>query len=185
MNLKTLIIYNSITLFDIFDEIKNKLNINIINIDEQNFNQLDLSKYENYLIISQNECSLKNYVLIKNLPQKINKILEQINIEYISNKFVSQASILIGKYELDFNSRTINLKDKSLKLTEREVDIINFIWNNKKVNLKELQKNVWNYLTELETHTVETHIYRLRKKIFDIFKDDNFINHDKDGYFIN
>ena len=185
MNLKTLIIYNLIILFDIFDEIKNKLNINVINIDEQNFNQLDLSKYKNYLIISQNECSLKNYVLIKNLPQKINKILEQINIEYISNKFVSQASILIGKYKLDFNSRTINLKDKSLKLTEREVDIINFIWNNKKVNLKELQKNVWNYLTELETHTVETHIYRLRKKIFDIFKDDNFINHDKDGYYIN
>ena len=51
MNLKTLIIYNSITLFEIFDEIKDKLNINIINIDEQNFNQLDLSKHENYLII--------------------------------------------------------------------------------------------------------------------------------------
>ena len=185
MKLKTLIIYNSNTLFEIFDEIKNKLDINIVNIEEQHSNQLDLSKYENYLIISQYVCSLKDYVLIKNLPQKINKILEQINIEYISNKFVSQASILIGKYELDLNSRTINFKDKSLNLTEREVDIINFIWKNKKVNLKELQKNVWNYLTELETHTVETHIYRLRKKIFDIFKDDNFINHDKDGYFIN
>ena len=185
MNLKTLIIYNSITLFEIFDEIKNKLNINIVNIDQQNSNKLDLSKYENYLIISQYECPFKNYFLIKNLPLKINKILEQINVEYLSNKFVSQASILIGKYELDFNSRTIKFKDKLLNLTEREVDIINFIWNNKKVNLKELQKNVWNYSPELETHTVETHIYRLRKKFHDIFKDDNFINHDKDGYYIN
>ena len=53
------------------------------------------------------------------------------------------------------------------------------------MSLKQLQKNVWNYSSELETHTVETHIYRLRKKFLDTFKDDNFIKHDKEGYYIN
>ena len=53
------------------------------------------------------------------------------------------------------------------------------------MSLKELQKQVWGYSTNLETHTVETHIYRLRKKMFKKFKDNNFIEHDKMGYFLN
>ena len=85
---------------------------------------------------------------------------------------------------LNLNSRKIYLGNKSLDLTEKEGNLILFINSKKKVNLKDLQKNVWGYSSGLETHTVETHIYRLRKKILEIFKDDNFINHDKYGYFI-
>jgi len=53
------------------------------------------------------------------------------------------------------------------------------------VNINKLEKDVWNYESELETHTVETHIYRLRKKIKDKFNDDNFILSSKNGYKIN
>ena len=124
-------------------------------------------------------------MVISNLPKKLNKILEQINIQFLGNKYSSQSSIIIGKYILDFNSRTVNYKNISLNLTEREMDIIKFVKNNNKVTLKQLQKKVWNYSSELETHTVETHIYRLRKKFLETFKDDGFIKHDKEGYFLN
>ena len=185
MSAKYLIIFNSDILFEIFDEIKDKLDFNLIRADEENLDKLDLSKHQNYLVISQNKCAVENFILIDNLPKKLSKILEQINIEFLSKKYAYQSSILIGKYVLDFNSRTINFKDIKVDLTEREVDLINFIKNNQKVSLKELQKNVWNFTSELETHTVETHIYRLRKKFIDNFSDNNFIKHDKKGYYIN
>ena len=73
---------------------------------------------------------------------------------------------------------------KTLSLTERETNLIFFINQKGNVNIKDLQKKVWDYSTELDTHTVETHIYRLRKKMKDIFEDDNFIINSKNGYFI-
>ena len=72
-----------------------------------------------------------------------------------------------------------------MDLTERETRLIIFINDKTGVTVKELQKNVWDYSPSLETHTVETHIYRLRKKIMDIFGDENFILNDKNGYSIN
>ena len=185
MGLKNLFIYNSDTLFEIFDEIKDKIDFNIIKLDEKDVNEKELSQYNDYLIITQYKSSFKNSLVIRNLPKKFNKILEQINVEFLGNKYSSQASIIIGKYILDFNSRTVNYKNISLNLTEREMDIIKFVKNNNKVTLKQLKKKVWNYSSELETHTVETHIYRLRKKFLETFKDDEFIKHDKEGYFLN
>ena len=73
-----------------------------------------------------------------------------------------------------------NLK---LKLTEKEVDTIIYLSKtNKPVSINELQEKVWEYQSDLETHTVETHIYRLRKKISDTFKDNKFIISIKNGY---
>ena len=83
------------------------------------------------------------------------------------------------------NSRTIFKNQKKLNLTEREIDILIFLSKQKepqKIDI--LQNKVWNYSSNLETHTVETHIYRLRKKIKDTFNDDNFIISKKDGYII-
>jgi DNA-binding response OmpR family regulator len=75
------------------------------------------------------------------------------------------------------------LKDQKLKLTEKEVNTIIYLADNKKsVSIDELQTNVWQYQSDIETHTVETHIYRLRKKIVNIFGDGNFIINDKNGY---
>ena len=99
--------------------------------------------------------------------------------------YSNQSNIKIGKYNLDLNSRKISFKDKNLDLTERETRLIIFINDKTGVTVKELQKNVWDYSPSLETHTVETHIYRLRKKIMDIFGDENFILNDKNGYSIN
>ena len=62
--------------------------------------------------------------------------------------------------------------------------MLTFIYKNKKVSLKKLQENVWKYASNLETHTVETHVYRLRKKILKIFNDNSLIENDRDGYFI-
>ena len=80
---------------------------------------------------------------------------------------------------------TIISNNISLDLTEKESNLLIFIKENKKVKLEEIQKKVWGYSTGLETHTVETHIYRLRKKILKSFNDHNFIEHDKEGYFLN
>ena len=86
---------------------------------------------------------------------------------------------------MDLNSRTISIENKSLKLTEREMEIILFLNDCKtpqKIN--DLQNKVWSYSSELETHTVETHIYRLRKKISNSFQDEHFIISTDNGYFI-
>ena len=99
--------------------------------------------------------------------------------------FIVKITNMIGKYNLDLNSRNITYKDKNLSLTERESDLIIFINDKKNVSIKDLQKKVWHYSQDLETHTVETHIYRLRKKMKEIFADENFIKNDKKGYSIN
>ena len=77
-------------------------------------------------------------------------------------------------------------KDKEfINLTEKETTIINYLNNSKKpATIDDLQREVWGYKSELETHTVETHVYRLRKKIFEIFKEKNFIKSYKNGYLI-
>ena len=96
-----------------------------------------------------------------------------------------QSNINIAGYKLDINSRVLSLNNNKLKLTEREIQIILFLKNQKKpINIDTLQKEVWGYSKELETHTVETHVYRLRKKLKKSFDDQNFIKSDKMGYFI-
>ena len=115
----------------------------------------------------------------------MNKLIEKLNIRFLKNQYNNQSELIIGKYTLDLNSRKIIFKDISLNLTEKESDLLLFMKNNEKVSLKELQKNVWGHSSGLETHTVETHIYRLRKKILKNFKDNDFIEHDKEGYYLN
>ena len=70
-----------------------------------------------------------------------------------------------------------------LKLTEKEINTITYLSkSNKPVSIEELQEKVWSYQSDMETHTVETHIYRLRKKILNTFKDNEFIISKKNGY---
>jgi len=118
-------------------------------------------------------------------PFSIYDLVEKINIELIKQKYTDQSSIKILNYILDLNSRIISNDNNKLKLTEKEVDIILFLKDhNKPQKVNVLQNEVWKYSSELETHTVETHIYRLRKKIADKFKDNNFIISNEDGYSI-
>ena len=120
---------------------------------------------------------------IEKFPIKILKAIEKINIEFLKKKFNDQSHIQINNYKINLNSRQIILKNKNLKLTEKEVNTIIYLFNSQNpVSPAELQKNVWGYQSDLETHTVETHIYRLRKKFLEFFDDNKFILSIKNGY---
>ena len=89
----------------------------------------------------------------------------------------------INNYTIDLNSREMQMNSEKLKLTEKEINTITYlIKKNEPVSINELQKNVWSYQSNIETHTVETHIYRLRKKISITFNDNEFIVSKKNGY---
>ena len=186
MNSKLLLVYNSIKLFKILIEIKENFNFSIRHVDKKEYEKLNLNELNNYLVISLNSSDgIKDCLIVDKLPQKLSKLVEIINLGFLKKQFNNQSELKIGKYILDLNSRKIYLKNKSLNLTEKESELLIFINDNKKASLKEIQKKVWGYSPNLETHTVETHIYRLRKKILETFDDENFIQHDKKGYFLN
>ena len=118
-------------------------------------------------------------------PLNLNNFIEKINIQSIKKKYQEQSNIKLLNYELDVNSRKLFNKVDNLKLTEREIDIILYLKNSKNPKtVADLQKMVWGYSSSLETHTVETHIHRLRKKISSKFNDNNFIKNNKKGYYI-
>ena len=186
MSSKTLIIYDYQILFEILNEISESLNFKIIQSNKKEYNDLKLNFKNDHLVISQKKIQgLNNVLILEEKPIKLRKLLEIININLLKNKFYKQSNIKIGRYSLDLNSRKIFLKDKNLDLTERETNLIVFINERKNVTIKDLQKNVWDYSPNLETHTVETHIYRLRKKMSEIFGDENFILNTQNGYTIN
>ena len=128
----------------------------------------------------------KRIICLIKVPIKIADLMDQINTKLIQQNYLAQSKININKYILNINSRILKNQNRELILTEREIDIIIFLKNEKKpAKVDVLQKKVWNYGEDLETHTVETHIYRLRKKIKDTFNDDTFIQSKKDGYILN
>ena len=178
-----LIIYDYQILFEILNEIKEYLNFEIIKSNKNEFNSIKFDQISNYLIISsKKQKNFDNCLVIEKVPIKLEKVIEYININFLKNKFSDQSDLKIGKYKLDLNSRKIIFNNIALNLTERETNLIIFIYQKGNVSIKELQKKVWDYSNDLETHTVETHIYRLRKKILKTFNDNNFITSEKNGY---
>jgi len=182
-------------LYNIFDEIKDYLEFQIFHYKNEeiflNNNNLNLNDSlilvkSNKKVFSNNDkIDRKKIFSISKYPITIDKLVELLNVNLIKQKYNYQSNIDINNYVLDLNSRTITKNNEILKLTQKEIDIILFLNDYKKpqkVNV--LQNKVWGYSLELETHTVETHIYRLRKKINDKFKDNNFILSNDDGYFI-
>ena len=181
-------------LYEFLDEIKENLSFKIIKFEnEENFKKnIDLDIVD-YLIISKTDLKLllnnditdKNLLDFSDLPLSLKKLLELINIKLIKLKFNQQSKTIIKGYELNLNSKFFTKDGLKLKLTEKEIEIILYL-NNKKIkhNVADLQKNIWGYSADMETHTVETHIYRLRKKIGDLFKDEKFLLSHQNGYFI-
>tara|TARA_Y100000992_G_scaffold153349_1_gene102275 strand:- start:52 stop:612 length:561 start_codon:yes stop_codon:yes gene_type:complete len=185
MNPKILIIFEYQILFEILDEIHKSLNFKLVKCNKNEYKNIQFDPKIDYLVISRKKMSgVKNLLVLEDKIIKLDKLLEIININFLKNKFFKQSNIKIGKYNLDLNSRIISLKDKNLDLTERETNLIIFIYERKKVTVKDLQKSVWDYSPDLETHTVETHIYRLRKKMSEVFNDENFILNNNNGYSI-
>ena len=192
--MQNVFILNNNSLYEILDEIKENLSFTIIKIDnEDNFKKkFDLNRLD-YLVISKTDHKLllnnnitdKNFLDFIDLPLSFKKLLELINIKLIKLKFNQQSKIIIKGYELNLNSKFFYKDNLKLKLTEKEIEIILYLSDKKlKHNVEDLQKNIWGYAVNMETHTVETHIYRLRKKISDLFKDEKFILSHKNGYFI-
>ena len=183
MNLKIIIIYDYDNLFNILEEISDYLNLEVIKADHENINKLKSKIVSDFLIISKKKNDLENYLMIDIVPIKISKLLQIINLKFLKNKFNSQSDINIGSYNLNLNSRKISKNNIKLDLTEREANLIVFLKQSPTpVKIDQLQKEVWEHGHKLETHTVETHIYRLRKKIKDKFDDEEFIVSFKNGY---
>jgi hypothetical protein len=192
--MQNVFIINFNSLYEILDEIKDNLSFKIIKFE----NEEDLKKTldqnrPDYVIISKTDykLSLNNNIIDKNfldfneLPISLKKLLELTNIKLIKLKFNQQSHVIIKGYELDLNSKFLSKDNLKLKLTEKEIEIILYLNEKKnKHDVADLQKNIWGYSADMETHTVETHIYRLRKKISDLFKDEKFILSHKNGYFI-
>ena len=186
MNNQILFIYESKSLFDIFSEIEDNLNFKVINLTKKEISKINFKNNKDYLILSLKDLKLSNMILIGDFPIKFSKLLERINIEFLKKNFNEQSNIIVGKYKFNINSREMILQNQKLKLTEKEIDMIIYLSKSKKpIKISELQEKVWGYQSKLETHTVETHIYRLRKKIKETFNDDKFIKSKKDGYIIN
>ena len=184
LNNENLVIYDFKILYEILNEISDHINFKLTNINK--ITDLDLKAQDNYLVISNKKIKdIENQIEVTNLPIDIVKLVENINIKFLKKKYSQQSEIDLGVYKLNLNSRKIYNNEKSLDLTEREANIIVFLNNSKKpVKISKLQTEVWGHNSKLETHTVETHIYRLRKKINDVFEDKNFIKSSKFGYII-
>ncbi len=184
------------TLHDILDEIKPLFSFNILNfLNTDDFlNELDekkpniissivICKKNNHKLITSEQINSNNLLIFENTPIKIDQFLDEVNTLLIKKKYNFQSNLNIGVYTLNLNSRIISRHKLELKLTEREIDIILFLKEkNVPQSVNNLQNKVWKYSDTLETHTVETHIYRLRKKIKSKFNDDEFILSLKEGY---
>ena len=181
---QNLIIYKFSQLYHILEEIELDFNFNILFVDNENILNDTIKNLNNYLIITDREHSnVGNQLVLNDTPVKISKFIEKINIEFLKVQFNSQSKVKVNNYMIDLNSREMSAKNIKLKLTEKEINTIIFLSkSNKPVSVDELQEKVWSYQSDIETHTVETHIYRLRKKILNTFDDYEFIISKKNGY---
>ena len=182
MNNQNLVIYDFKILYEILREINNYINFKLISVDK--ISDLNLKDQNDYLLISNKKIkNVENQITLNNFPIDIIKLIESINVKFLKKKYSQQSDIDIGDYKLNLNSRKIFNGTKSLNLTEREANIIIYLNNSKKpVKISKLQTEVWGHNSKLETHTVETHIYRLRKKISSKFNNNDFIKSTKLGY---
>ena len=196
MNKQKIYAVNSLNLYNILEEIKDFLNFNVEYINLKEITKKDFENNKDFknslfLILNSEELKAKkilnprNIIQLNSLPISLSKLIEKINVSSLKFNFQSQSKIEVKNYIIDINERKI-IKDKSeLKLTEREIEIILFLLNKKlPQNVDALQTEIWKQKKELDTHTVETHIYRLRKKINEQFNDGNFIKSNELGYFL-
>ena len=190
---QNIFIINSKILYDILKEVKNLFNFDINFLNEKDLNEQKLQNYENSIFLALESEKVekiksinKSKVLIlENLPIPLKKLIEKINILILKDSYQTQSEKIIKEYILNLNDKTITKNDKKIKLTEKEMKLILFLNSkNGPQNIIKLQNEIWGYKSNLETHTVETHVYRLRKKIVKEFKDMNFINSNKEGYFL-
>tara|TARA_B100001123_G_C15135435_1_gene957159 strand:- start:148 stop:771 length:624 start_codon:yes stop_codon:yes gene_type:complete len=207
MNNLTISVVGNQILFQIINELNLFSKYKFTFISEENlFNKNDLVIFylnkmnENYcnkiienkipVVIIGNTSSFEKKIS-GNLIEKLNVPFSALELDkkivslWARYKFFSSSLINLRDYIIDKNERKIKRDNLELKLTEKEVNfLVLFSKSKKPLTRKVVLENVWNYSSKSETHTVETHIHRLRKKIFNKFKDNNFIKNNKEGYYI-
>ena len=191
-----LYIINLLNFYNIISELKEHIGYELFKFDNK---EIFYDKYDSKTISTENSILIVHETdynfFVKNInedqiikfkpPVNIFTFIENLNVKFIQKKYQDQSNVNIKDFFLDINSREIKKGKSSLKLTERETDMILFLNNsNKPVNVETLEKKIWQHSSELETHTVETHIYRLRKKIKAEFGNDDLIKSNKNGYTI-
>ena len=129
--------------------------------------------YINYEIINEPINILSLLEKLKNLIDQRNSALSEIK------KF--------KKFSYSSRLKTIYVDKISLYLTDKENEIFQILLDNKNISLnrKQLLSKVWNYNEDIDTHTLETHIYMLRQKIEKKLNLNNIIQHTDEGYRIN
>tara|TARA_Y100000589_G_scaffold329872_1_gene377793 strand:+ start:797 stop:1360 length:564 start_codon:yes stop_codon:yes gene_type:complete len=182
-----IILYECNDIYKILNELSESFKFSIeLARNEKELNNL-IKNSEAYLIVSKKkQKNFENQIILDHLPMKISKIIETINLGILKANFSLKSNVKVGKYFLNLNSREILLNNEKTKLTEQEVKILFYLKDTKTdTRVEKLQSDIWGYNPDMDTHTVETHIHRLRKKIKDKFKDENFIVSSKNGYSIN
>ncbi len=155
--------------------VQNKITKNLINYRE----------YFKILATDQAEKNQKYFDYILKLPTTIEEINSITESAAAKKKFNQNSSINIKSYQLDKNEKKLLKDNKFIILTEKEIQLLELFLKNKKPTTKNnILSLVWHYSSEADTHTVETHIYRLRKKINEKFSDNKFILNNKEGYYL-
>ena len=191
-----LYIINLSNFYDIISELKEHIDFELLKFENkevffEQYKSKSISIENSILVVAEIEYNLfakninEDQIIKYKPPINIFTFIENLNVRFIQIKYQEQSNINVKDYFLDINSRELKKDKISLKLTERETDMILFLNNSQKpVNVTTLEKEIWQHSSDLETHTVETHIYRLRKKIKAEFGSDDLIKSNKDGYSI-
>ena len=184
MNNQNIIVYRFNLLYQILKELEEDIDFKIIEISDEKALKNQIKNLNNHLIITKKQIlKFNNQFVLSQLPIKVFKLIEKLNIELLKHQFVEQSQFIINDYIIDINAREMFTNNVHLKLTEKEVNTIIYLSKaNKPISINELQTTVWGYHSDIETHTVETHIYRLRKKISKVFLDEDFIISINNGY---
>ncbi len=148
----------------------------------ENFPLILLCKSKDY--IKRNNITLSSFHVPLTLPIDILSFVEIIKILYTKFIFFKKSKIIINDYEIDSNQRSISKKKIKVKLTEKELELILALKNNNGLNKSFLLKSIWKHSLDLDTHAFETHLHRLRKKIYKYFRDDSFIIEKKSLYYL-
>jgi hypothetical protein len=178
--------------FDLLTKnIKKKNQLYVLFINQLNQKIFDNNKIFNYPCVYILDASIKRAQYLSDLSEHLNQpfsIIEfnkKITRLIAKNEFKENSLIYLNEYIIDKNERKIKKNDLELQLSEKEINFLILFSKNKEPISKILVlKSVWNYSAESETHTVETHIHRLRKKIMEKFNDKNFIKNNNKGYYI-
>ena len=134
--------------------------------------------------LKKNNLNLLNFHVILNHPIEILSFKEILNILVTKYNFFKKSKIIIKDYEIDSNERSIVKQKLKIKLTEKELDLILALNHSNGLSKSLLLKNIWKHSLDLDTHAFETHLHRLRKKIYKYFNDKNFIVEKNSLYYL-